>query len=95
VIFDVTSANPEVHKSAAGHLRLMSESYPDSKFEMVIYSGAYSMVDDKSSAAGETLRKLVKLNNVSRPRTTCYQESVQFLMESMKSLLNSKMVGLI
>jgi len=65
VIFDVTSANPEVHKSAARHLRLMSESYPDSQFEMVIYSGAYSMVDDKSSAAGETLRKIVKMNNVS------------------------------
>jgi intracellular sulfur oxidation DsrE/DsrF family protein len=65
VVFDVTSGNVEVHKSAARHLRLMSETYPDSEFEMVIYSSAYKMVDKNSSAAGETLRKIVKNKNVS------------------------------
>jgi len=65
VVFDVTSGNIEVHKSAARHLRLMSESYPDSQFEMVIYSSAYKMVDNNSSAAGETLRKIINNKNVS------------------------------
>lgn len=65
VVFDVTSGNTEVHKSAARHLRLMSETYPDSEFEMVIYSSAYKMVDNNSSAAGETLRKIIKNDNVS------------------------------
>ncbi len=65
VVFDVTSGNVEVHKSAARHLRLMSDSYPDSEFEMVIYSSAYKMVDKNSSAAGETLREIVKKKNVS------------------------------
>lgn len=65
VVFDVTSANTDVHKSAARHLRLMSETYPDSEFEMVIYSSAYKMVDNNSSAAGETLRKIIKNDNVS------------------------------
>ncbi|MBM1105981.1 DsrE family protein [Aurantibacter crassamenti] len=65
VVFDVTSANTDVHKSAARHLRLMSESYPNSEFEMVIYSSAYKMVDNNSSAAGETLRDIIKNDNVS------------------------------
>ena len=65
VVFDVTSGDTDVQRSAARHLRLMSESYPDSEFEMVIYSSAYSMVDNKSSAAGETLREIVKHDNVS------------------------------
>lgn len=65
VVFDVTSANTDVHKSAARHLRLMSESYPDSEFEMVIYSSAYAMVDNNSSAAGETLRDIINNKNVS------------------------------
>ncbi len=65
VVFDVTSANPEVHKTAAKHLRLMAEAYPDSQFEMVIYSGAIKMVDKKASAVGETLAEMVKRDNVS------------------------------
>ncbi|MCL6267299.1 hypothetical protein [Flagellimonas myxillae] len=65
IVFDVTSENPEVHKSAARHLKLMSESYPDSEFEMVIYSGAYKMVDKNTSVARETLEEVVKKDNVS------------------------------
>lgn len=65
VVFDVTSANPDVHRTAAKHLRLMAEAYPDSQFEMVIYSGAIKMVDRKASVAGETLAEMVKRSNVS------------------------------
>ncbi|GLU42702.1 DsrE family protein [Allomuricauda sp. NBRC 101325] len=65
VVFDVTSSNPDVHRTAAKHLRLMSEAYPDSEFELVIYSGAFKMVDKKSSVAGETLSEIVKNDNVS------------------------------
>ena len=65
VVFDVTSGDPNVQRSAARHLRLMSESYPNSEFEMVVYSGAYAMVDNKTSVAGETLREIVQRDNVS------------------------------
>ncbi|WP_375323534.1 DsrE family protein [Flagellimonas sp. GZD32] len=65
VVFDVTSSNPDVHRTAAKHLRLMAEAYPDSEFELVIYSGAYKMVDNKSSVAGETLSEIVQKDNVS------------------------------
>ncbi|HSR60095.1 MAG TPA: DsrE family protein [Robiginitalea sp.] len=65
LVLDVSSENPEVHQTAARHLRLMSEAYPDSQFEMVIYSAAYKMVDKNASAARETLEQVVKLPNVS------------------------------
>ncbi|MBO0322865.1 DsrE family protein [Muricauda sp. CAU 1633] len=65
VVFDVTSSNPDVHRTAAKHLRLMAEAYPDSEFEMVIYSGAFTLVDKKSSAAGESLSEIVQKDNVS------------------------------
>ncbi|MDF0716859.1 DsrE family protein [Muricauda sp. 334s03] len=64
VVFDVTSSNPDVHRTAAKHLRLMAEAYPESEFELVIYSGAYKMVDKKSSVAGETLSDIVNKDNV-------------------------------
>lgn len=65
LVLDVSSENPEVHRTAARHLSLMSEAYPDSQFEMVIYSAAYKMVDKNASAARETLEQVVKLPNVS------------------------------
>src|SRR6056297_999914 len=64
VVFDVTSSNPDVHRTAAKHLRLMAEAYPESEFELVIYSGAFKMVDKKSSVAGETLSAIINRDNV-------------------------------
>lgn len=64
-VFDVTSANPEVHQSAVRHVNLMSEAYPDSSFELVIYSSAYEMVDNKSSTVSEAMHEIIKKENVS------------------------------
>ncbi|WP_430427825.1 DsrE family protein [Maribacter litoralis] len=65
VVFDLTSGSPDVQRSTARHLRLMSESYPTSEFELVVYSSAYSMVDKNSSVAGETLREIINNDNIS------------------------------
>ncbi len=65
IVFDVSSENPEVHRSAARHLRLMSESYPQSQFEMVVYGGAVEMIDRKRSVAGETLAAVAGMENVN------------------------------
>jgi len=64
-VFDVTSANTEVHQSAVRHVNLMSEAYPDSSFELVIYSSAYEMVDNKSSTVSEAMHEILKKENVS------------------------------
>ena len=64
LVFDVTSSDPDVHRMAAKHLQLMAEAYPQSQFEMVVYSGAYQMVDKKASVAGEMLSAVVNKDNV-------------------------------
>lgn len=54
IVFDVTSANEDTHKATMRHVKMMSQSYPDSKFEVVIYGGAMTMaLADKSSVAEE------------------------------------------
>lgn len=65
VIFDVTSDNTEVHGSTIRHIKYMSEEYPDSKFEVVMYSGAYNMVNKNKSTVADELEKLAKKDNVA------------------------------
>jgi len=43
----------------------MSEAYPDSSFELVIYSSAYEIVDNKSSTVSEAMHEIIKKENVS------------------------------
>ena len=65
IVFDVTSSSTKVHGSAVRHAKLMSEAYPDSQFEVVIYSGALDMaLKDKSSVA-EDMAALLNNKNVS------------------------------
>lgn len=65
IVFDVTSDNTKVHSTTVRHVKAMSQAYPDSKFEVVMYSGAMDMVlKDKSSVAAD-LEELAKNENVS------------------------------
>lgn len=65
VVFDVTSDDTAVHESTIRHVEYMSEEYPDSKFEVVMYSGAYNMVNKNKSTIADELEKLVKKDNVA------------------------------
>jgi len=65
IVFDVTSDNVKVHGTTMRHVKAMAQAYPDSKFEVVMYSGAMDMVlKDKSSVAAE-MEALAKNENVS------------------------------
>jgi intracellular sulfur oxidation DsrE/DsrF family protein len=65
IVFDVTSDNIKVHGSTMRHVKAMSEAYPDSKFEVVMYSGAMDMVlKDKTSVAAD-MEEMAKNENVS------------------------------
>ena len=56
VVFDVTSADPSTHQSTMRHIKIMADNYPDSRFEVVLYSGSFEMaMKDKSSVANEIL----------------------------------------
>lgn len=65
IVFDVTSSNIAVHQSAMRHMKLMAQSYPDSKFEMVMYSGAIEMVLQEKSTVAIDMEALAKNDNVS------------------------------
>ncbi|GGK32033.1 hypothetical protein GCM10007962_27970 [Yeosuana aromativorans] len=64
IVFDVTSSNTDVHKSAVRHVKAMSEAYPDSKFEVVMYSGAMDMVLKDKSVAAKEIEELTKKDNI-------------------------------
>ena len=64
IVFDVTSSNTGVQESAMRHVKMMAKAYPDSKFEMVMYSGAYGMVVKGKSAVSEDMEALAKNENV-------------------------------
>jgi len=65
IVFDVTSSDTSVHESTIRHVKAMSSAYPDSEFEVVMYSGSIDMVlKDKSSVATD-LEMLAKKENVT------------------------------
>jgi intracellular sulfur oxidation DsrE/DsrF family protein len=64
IVFDVTSSDTKVHKTAVRHVKLMSDAYPNSKFELVVYSGAYKMVLKKESTVTKEMEVLASSDNV-------------------------------
>ncbi|WP_242132108.1 DsrE family protein [Aestuariivivens marinum] len=64
IVFDVTSSNTKVHESTIRHVKAMSNAYPDSKFEVVMYSGAMDMVLKNKSVVADDLEMLAKKDNI-------------------------------
>ncbi|WP_370476477.1 DsrE family protein [Tamlana flava] len=64
IVFDVTSNNTKVHESTVRHVKAMSNAYPDSKFEVVMYSGAMDMVLKDKSSVAEDLEILAQKDNI-------------------------------
>ena len=64
IVFDVTSSNVKVHQVAVRHVTLMAKAYPDSKFEVVMYSGSIDMVVKGKSSVSQYIEALAKNNNV-------------------------------
>ena len=65
IVFDVTSSDVSVHKSALRHAKAMSTAYPESQFEVVIYSGALDMVLKNKSSVETEIEEVAKNDNVS------------------------------
>ncbi|MBD0822470.1 DsrE family protein [Aestuariibaculum marinum] len=64
IVFDVTSDNTKVHQSTVRHVKAMSEAYPNSQFEVVMYSGAMDMVIKDKSVVADDISKLVQKDNI-------------------------------
>ena len=65
IVFDVTSKDTLTHRAVLHHVSLMTESYPQSKFEVVIYGGALSMAMKDKSSVAKSILKLKDNKNVS------------------------------
>ncbi len=65
LIFDVTSSNVKTHQSAMRHVSAMAESFPDSQFEVVVYSGALDMVMSDKSTVEDAILKFADNDNVT------------------------------
>lgn len=65
IVFDITSSDSLAHQAVLRHVTGMSKSYPDSKFEVVIYGGALPMVVKDRSTVESNIRQLGGNKNVS------------------------------
>lgn len=64
IVFDVTTDDEATHRSAIRHVKYMSEAYPDSEFEVVMYSKAMNMVLPDKSVVAEDVANLAQQGNV-------------------------------
>lgn len=65
VVFDVTSADTKIHQSTMRHVKMMSNNYPDSEFEVVVYSGALAMMLKEQSTVKNVVEEVLENDNVS------------------------------
>ncbi len=65
IVFDVTSSDTKVHESTMRHVKAMSKNYPNSEFEVVIYSGALDMVLKDKSTCAEVVETFANKKNVN------------------------------
>lgn len=65
ILFDVTSSDVKVQEAAVRHVDMMSKSYPDSEFEVVMYGGSLQMALAGKSTVEEKISELVTRENVS------------------------------
>jgi intracellular sulfur oxidation DsrE/DsrF family protein len=65
VVFDITSKDTLAHQGALRHLALMAKSYPQSKFELVVYGSALPMFVKGQSTIEKAMTPLIGNKNIS------------------------------
>ena len=65
IVFDINSRDTLTHQTVLRHVTLMSKSYPDSKFEVVVYGGALPMLIKDKSTISQGVTALAANDNVS------------------------------
>ena len=65
IVFDVTSSDINVHQATVRHVKAMSRAYPESEFEVVMYSGSIDMVLKKKSSVAVDLEELANKDNIT------------------------------
>lgn len=65
IVFDITSQDSSTQQSAMRHVKMMAKAYPESQFEVVVYSGALDMVLKDRSSVTDDILSLKDNKNVS------------------------------
>ena len=65
IVFDVTTDNTDTHKATVRHVKGMSNAYPDSQFEVVMYSNSLAMALESTSTVKDDIFQLAQNKNVS------------------------------
>lgn len=65
IVFDVTTGDEATHQATIRHVTMMSESYPESEFEVVVFSKSINMVLAEKSVVKDEIEKLAANDNVS------------------------------
>jgi hypothetical protein len=65
IVFDLTSKDTLTQQTALRHITLMSEWYPQSSFELVLYGGAMNMVVKGKSTMAKSIEKVISNPKVS------------------------------
>lgn len=64
VLFDVTSSDVKVQEAAIRHADMMSQYYPNSEFEVVVYGGASPLTLKETSSVTERIAAMAARENV-------------------------------
>ena len=65
MVFDVTSSNESTHQSTMRHVSSMAKNFPNSQFEVVVYSGSLNMVLTGKSTVADDISRFANNNNVT------------------------------
>lgn len=65
ILFDVTSSDTKVQEAAVRHVDMMSKTYTNSQFEVVMYGGSSQMALQGKSTVEEKIKELTARENVS------------------------------
>ncbi len=65
IVFDLTSKDTLTQQTALRHINLMTEWYPQSSVELVLYGGAMNMVVKGKSTLTKSIEKIAGNPNVS------------------------------
>jgi len=65
ILFDVTSKDTLTHQAVLRHVKAMSSSYANSKFEVVVYGGAVSMFAKDQSTVAKAVESVSANKNVA------------------------------
>jgi|SRR6187401_2755656 len=65
IVFDVTSKDTLTHQAVLRHVNTMASSYPNSKFEVVVYGAAVSMFAKGQSTVSKDIEMACTKKNVS------------------------------